>query len=292
MYTGLNLTYASSFQMLRGKKYLFKTILHLTKFCFSNIIGSVIVFVGLLSRIFLGRVFVARQYGGILFVISGLAMVGVADFLSRDGGSSIAGDNIVIGDILIVLAQMITSCQMVYEEKYVGSLDIPALQAVGWEGFFGFCTLSTLLLPMYFIHVPAPFSNNPRGVLEDLPDALIQIIHNPFLPVAITGTILSIATFNFAGISVTKEISATTRMVLDSVRTLVIWMVSLAIGWQTKVHGLEVAGFFSLIFGLFLYNGILIPQIWEKIKTTCCVRRERDDMEEPIITAADETTNP
>jgi len=43
---------------------------------------------------------------------------------------------------------------------------------------------------------------------------------------------LSIAFFNFAGISVTKELSATTRMVLDSVRTLVIWIVTLSLGWQ------------------------------------------------------------
>lgn len=55
----------------------------------------------------------------------------------------------------------------------------------------------------------------------------------------ISGTIVSIAFFNFAGISVTKELSATTRMVLDSVRTLVIWLVSLALSWQ-DFHLLQV----------------------------------------------------
>lgn len=43
---------------------------------------------------------------------------------------------------------------------------------------------------------------------------------------------ISIAFFNFAGVSVTKELSATTRTVLDSVRTLVIWSVSLLLHWQ------------------------------------------------------------
>lgn len=37
----------------------------------------------------------------------------------------------------------------------------------------------------------------------------------------------SIAFFNFAGISVTKELSATTRMVIDSVRILLVWLVSI-----------------------------------------------------------------
>jgi len=51
--------------------------------------------------------------------------------------------------------------------------------------------------------------------------------------VLFSGNIISIAYFNFSGISVAKEISATTRMVLDSVRTFFIWTFSLAVGWQT-----------------------------------------------------------
>ena len=47
-----------------------------------------------------------------------------------------------------------------------------------------------------------------------------------------SGNIASIAFFNFSGISVTKEMSATTRMVLDSCRTVVIWVFSMAVGWQ------------------------------------------------------------
>lgn len=52
---------------------------------------------------------------------------------------------------------------------------------------------------------------------------------------SLSGTVVSIAFFNFAGISVTKELNATTRMVLDSVRVLVIWAVSLAVGWQSFI---------------------------------------------------------
>ena len=38
------------------------------------------------------------------------------------------------GDLLIIGAQVVAASQMVLEEKYVSGLDIPALQAVGWEG--------------------------------------------------------------------------------------------------------------------------------------------------------------
>lgn len=184
MYIGLNLTYASSFQMLRG---------------------SVIIFVALFSKIFLGRVMGLRRWSGIFFIATGLTIVGLSDMLSANS-SDVDKSGILIGDTLIVLAQIITATQMVYEERFVGKLDIPSLQAVGWEGTFGFVVLSILLIPMYFIHVPSRFSNNPRGVMEDVIDAFVMIKNNHLLLVPLTGTVISIAFFNFAGISVTKEV--------------------------------------------------------------------------------------
>jgi len=110
---------------------------------------------------------------------------------------------------------------------------------------------------MYFIHV-GEFSGNTREVLEDALDAFCQIGHNPLILLALLGNTVSIAFFNFAGISVTKEISATTRMVLDSLRTLVIWAVSLALGWE-QFQGLQVLGFMVLLVGTALYNGLHRP---------------------------------
>lgn len=46
-------------------------------------------------------------------------------------------------------------------------------------------------------------------------------------------------------------------MVLDSIRTMVIWAVSLLIGWQS-FHYLQVAGFISLLFGMCVYNDIIV----------------------------------
>lgn len=134
-----------------------------------------------------------------------------------------------------------------------------------FPGFFGFVVLSLLLIPMYFIHV-GDFSNNPRHVLEDALDAFCQIGHQPLILLALLGNTVSIAFFNFAGISVTKEISATTRMVLDSLRTLVIWAVSLALRWE-QFQGLQVLGFVVLLLGTALYNGLHRPLL---AKIPCC----------------------
>merc|ERR1712142_475441 len=275
-YIGLTLTYASSFQMLRG---------------------AVIIFTGILSTIFLRRRLAWFKWAGMVFVIGGLVTVGVSDMLNQkdctpsDHNNTITTDkphhqfsimdapisladtkpvckndttNIFVGDLLIFCSQIIVASQMVYEEKFITKYNVPALQAVGWEGTFGFTTLAILLIPFSFIYVGPQFGNNPRHVLEDAYDGVFQLAHNPLLALAFTGTVISIAFFNFAGISVTKELSATTRMVLDSIRTLTIWMFSVGVGWQ-DFYLLQLAGFCILVTGMCLYNDILILPVARRI---------------------------
>lgn len=73
------------------------------------------------------------------------------------------------------MAQIITATQMIVEEKMVSGSNVSPLQAVGWEGIFGFSVLSFLLVPMYFIHVGNDIFQNPNGQIEDAIDAFYQI---------------------------------------------------------------------------------------------------------------------
>ncbi|XP_039094281.1 solute carrier family 35 member F6 isoform X1 [Hyaena hyaena] len=235
MYVALNMTSASSFQMLRG---------------------AVIIFTGLFSVAFLGRRLALSQWLGILATIAGLVVVGLADLLSKHDDQHKLSE-VITGDLLIIMAQIIVSIQMVLEEKFVYRHNVHPLRAVGTEGLFGFVILSLLLVPMYYIPAGS-FSGNPRGALEDTLDAFCQVGRQPLIALALLGNISSIAFFNFAGISVTKELSATTRMVLDSLRTIVIWALSLALGWEA-FHPLQILGFLILLMGTALYNGLHRP---------------------------------
>ncbi|XP_039577488.1 solute carrier family 35 member F6 isoform X2 [Passer montanus] len=158
------------------------------------------------------------------------------------------------GDLLILLAQGIVSIQMVLEEKFIFSHDVHPLRAVGTEGLFGFSILALLLAPLSFI--PAGrLSGNPRGALEDPADAWCQIRRDPRILAPLLANVGSISFFNFAGLSVTRELSATTRTVLDSLRTLLVWALSLALSWE-HFHALQIPGFALLLAGAALYNGL------------------------------------
>lgn len=72
--------------------------------------------------------------------------------------------------------------------------------------------------------------------------------------------ILSIALFNATGVAITKYASAAQRSTIDTSRTLLIWMVSLYLGWETFLP-LELIGFVLLVIGTFIYNEIVVVPI-------------------------------
>jgi hypothetical protein len=109
--------------------------------------------------------------------------------------------------------------QGVYEEKILVNYDVNPLLAVGWEGLFGFSMLSILLVPFGYWKVGDYWSHGPNGYFEDALDAFAQLRNNGNnVLIWFICTIFSIGFFNFAGMLVTKKMSATTRTVLDSVR--------------------------------------------------------------------------
>lgn len=238
MYIGLTLTYSSTFQMLRG---------------------SIIVFVAILSVLLLKRRLCLREWIGIFIILIGLLTVGYSDFRDRKGvkkgAETHTNSEMTVGVILIVLSQAIIAMQMVYEEKFVYKYNIPPLQAVGWEGVFGFLTLSVLIVPMNFITLP-----DQEHTMEDIPLALNKFGSDWTIGGLLLVSIISIAIFNYSGLSVTKELSATSRMVLDSMRTILVWGAELIFGWKL-FDPMQLIGFAVLLVGMCAYNDIILPQV-------------------------------
>jgi len=121
------------------------------------------------------------------------------------------------------------------------------------------------LIPMYFINIEG-------YPIENAIDAWVQVKNSPselptghpnwHLPVgnallvSIFGNIASIAFFNVFGIKITTVLSGSHRMVLDSMRTCVVWAAALLLNWE-KFHILQLVGFVVMLFGTALYNEII-----------------------------------
>lgn len=240
----LTLTSAASFQMLRA---------------------SVIVFTGFLSVTFLGRQLRLHHGLGMFLVVAGLVVVGLADYLhpkQDEKGHSSTSE--VTGDLLIVIGTVITAVQVTYEEFVIRKYKIHPLQVVAWEGVWGVTVFGLLQFPFYFILVS--FTELRPARLENSVDAVIQVTQSWTLGLALGGMIISVAVYNYSGVTVAKEMSATTRVVLDAVRTLFIWAVSLGVGWETFDY-LQLIGFLVLVVGVVIYYNILLEifPLWRNI---------------------------
>lgn len=130
----------------------------------------------------------------------------------------------LLGVLLILFAQLFTASQFVLEEKIMGKYNVEPLLAVGYEGLFG---LSTVLFLMPFFHWFIGMTPQGKGGYFDMITGWHQMINNSGVLWSSVAIALSIALFNFFGLSVTRSVSATARSTIDTCRTLGIWIVSL-----------------------------------------------------------------
>ncbi|PIA13069.1 hypothetical protein COEREDRAFT_83747 [Coemansia reversa NRRL 1564] len=241
MNVGLFFTSASVYQMLRG---------------------AVVIFSSLFSVVFLGHRLERFQVISLAMVVTGVTIVGMSHIISPPinayehlhAGTKVADHEALkaaLGVALVLGAQVFTATQFVVEEKIIRRYNITPLRAVGLEGAFG---ALTIMAAVPVLHL-AIGRSHPGGYF-DAPEGFRQIVENPSIWQITIFTMLSIAMFNYFGLSVTRHLSATSRATIDTCRTLFIWMTSLALGWES-FNWMQVAGFIILVYGTFIYNRVI-----------------------------------
>ncbi|KHO00875.1 uncharacterized protein MAM_01653 [Metarhizium album ARSEF 1941] len=253
--------------------------------------GALVLFVGLFSVMFLRRHLHLFQWLSLVGVVLGVAVVGLAGAIwpdekqvSQGGASSLASDDssgglsdasrAVIGVLLIAGAQIFTATQFVLEEWMLENSSIAPIKVVGWEGIFGF---TTTLLVMVVMHFLVGRTETGRYGPFDMHEGLRQM-SQPNIWISSVLIMISIGGFNYFGLSVTRSVSATSRSTIDTCRTLFIWIVSLALGWES-FKLLQIVGFSLLVYSTFVFNGIVQPPL-ESLR----VNEEVEELlpEEPI----------
>ena len=248
--------------------------------------GALVLWVGVFSVIFLHRNLYLFHWLSLVTVMTGVLIVGLSGTILKEsppglldyiphtlglspdaiapkiGGSSEAtlllakGDEDVsetitalLGVLLILFAQFFTAGQFVLEEKIMSKYSVEPLMAVGYEGFFG---LTVTLAAQVLLHFVYGRTKGGRGGYFDMANGWSQMINSPAILWSSFAIALSIALFNFFGLSVTRNISATARSTIDTCRTIGIWVASLTLGWEVfrpLSGGLQILGFILLCYG-------------------------------------------
>lgn len=250
--------------------------------------GALVLWVGVFSVIFLHRNLYLFHWVSLVTVMTGVLIVGLSGTILKETPqgllesiphtlgispdaiapgmivnllrtrlpSSLKSDEDVsdtitslLGVLLILFAQFFTAGQFVLEEKIMSRYSVEPLMAVGYEGFFGLTVTLSVQILLHFVYGK---TKDGRGGYFDMTTGWSQMIHSPAILWSSFAIALSIALFNFFGLSVTRNISATARSTIDTCRTIGIWIVSLSLGWEVfrpLSGGLQILGFILLCYG-------------------------------------------
>ena len=267
--------------------------------------GAVIIFTCTASILFLKNKYYRHHFLGICIVVIGLIIVGLNAALS--GSSGEFDSKVLLGIFLVVLSQVFSCMLFISEEKILKHYDVPPLKAVGMEGMWGVLCYIILLIIFYFIRCESWFDilkENiciPDGVGGDLRFenaifAFKQIWESTQLKIYLSMYVLSIAFFNFSGLTISKYSSATSRTIVDTLRTIVVWTFFLVMPFvpeDTKetFSWLQLLGFLILILGGVIYNEILVLKCWGFGDNTKAAIRKREEQEK-LIESKDDKSEP
>ncbi|KAL0224812.1 hypothetical protein RCL1_002724 [Eukaryota sp. TZLM3-RCL] len=217
--------------------------------------ASLLVFTTINARLFLKRKQRPHQWISVFVIIFGLTCVGVSAQLDTPQQQS---SELLIGIGLLLIAQLAWSLQFVVAEFLLKKLDSSPLQVVYYEGFFGSTIMMAIVLPLLQC-----LEGVDSGSVENSFETLHILLLNPILIVFLCIFVLIILFYNIIGQQVTKKLSSVHRTVLESLRSLGVWLVGLLFYYATNgsfgepwmPHSwLKSLGFVVLVVGSLVYN--------------------------------------
>ncbi|GFR52029.1 hypothetical protein Agub_g14418 [Astrephomene gubernaculifera] len=240
MNVGLLYVTASVYQMMRGAEMLFAAAFAIT---------------------FLGRKLNIYHAAGIVCCVVGISLVGTSSILSGEGSSThtVTPQQMLLGMGLIITSQAVQAAQLTFEDFFMADLAIPGVKIVGYEGLLGAAATLGIMMPAaYFL--PGP---EGEGIHEDMVDTLAMISHSRLLQAVLAVDMCCLLLYNVAGMAVTGHLGAVFRTVLETMRTLFVWLVDLLLfychvgqlGESWSVYSwLQAAGFVVLVSGTLVYR--------------------------------------
>eukprot|EP00026_Physarum_polycephalum_P009519 Phypoly_transcript_09645.p1 GENE.Phypoly_transcript_09645~~Phypoly_transcript_09645.p1 ORF type:complete len:343 (+),score=25.92 Phypoly_transcript_09645:72-1100(+) len=194
-------------------------LLHTLTSVYQMLRGSIIIFSGILSVFFLKRKLFTYNWLGICITTLGLVVVGLAsyfiDLYDPTGNKPIKIGEMLYGNCLIVAGQFANAVQFIVEEIYLKKKKFTPLFVVGAEGVWGVVMMCAFVLPLVYF-IPGEHTKHYENALE----AFVMIYNSHRLLFFVIIYWLSIACYNFFGLSVAKELTAVHRTFIDAVRTI------------------------------------------------------------------------
>lgn len=234
--TGLLYTTVSVYQMLRGAQ---------------------LIFTALLSVVFLRRRLSSTNLAGITLCVGGIILVGLANIWGE--ASPRSRNDTTFGVLIILAGQVLQASQVVLEEHLLQNLEMSSVRIVAYEGMFGCLHCLVWVFPiLYFL------PGNDAGHIEDTGDAFYMVCHSWQIAAVIATDMAIMLAYNVCGMEVTNNLSAVSRVIIETLRTLFVWICDIILFYVissgklgekwTSYSFLQALGFFLTVAGTLCYN--------------------------------------
>jgi hypothetical protein len=202
------------------------------------------------------KVLVLRtRWIGVSLITFGLVSVGIANALSQGKRSTTTGDNMFVGNLLIVGQCVMSVTQDMAEELFMDVAGYPATLILGMEGLFGLIFGILLYYPLASI-----FGEN----MENTWDTLTSSSLNRRCAFGLTIVFTVTGIFNIMATAVT---SSMTRNVWKNCRTMLVWLtllliyyasgnVTLGEPWLVPDSFAILGGFLIMLTGIYVYYDV------------------------------------
>jgi drug/metabolite transporter (DMT)-like permease len=238
-------------------------LLSVTASVYQMMRGAEMLFAALFSVVFLHRTLNKYHFGGIACCVAGICCVGAASLLAGQGSAThpISQWQMLGGMALIILSQAVQAAQITFEDFFLTSMDISALKIVGFEGLWGSLAMFLVMLPVVQ-HLPGA---EGTGIHENSLDTWHMITHSRVIMTVLLVDMLALLMYNVSGMCVTGHLGAVFRTVLETTRTLFVWLVDLLLFYTPLGFGklgeswsrfslIQAVGFCILVCGTLIYG--------------------------------------
>ena len=230
LYTGLILIAPSVYQMMKG---------------------FLVIVVSIYSIVFLKLKLFRHQVVGVVLILIGVIIVGSISITNVAPSAKNPG----LGIVLLIIAQLFAGGNFVTEQLYLKDIKVHPLQVVGIEGLAGMVYFLVLLPLLNLIPCEHPDLFN-GGSVENSIEALRQIENSLVIFLCVLGFMFGITFYYFTGVTVTKKAGALARSTVETCRALIIWIISILIGWEIFIPP-QLVGFCFIVAGTAINNEVL-----------------------------------
>lgn len=210
-------------------------LIYTTPSIYQMVKGSIVGFSAIFSFLFLSRRFLHREWFAIFSILLGTIVI----------VWSILNEKSYQGPVLLILAQLLLATQFVLEEYLMDRYRLDPIKSMSIESVF-----SALLLTGGVV-ICGFFGQDKLDVIKGLKD----LFEDSVLWQTSLLLLFMVAAFNFFGLAVSTIVGIPGRSVIDSLRTMITWMIAIYYGWDS-FSWLELVGFVILVLGVFIFNGV------------------------------------